>query len=429
MIEEKDQKKEEKREDLLECALELGKCMVQSGAEVRRVEDTITRIAHAYGAISSEVFSISALVLATVKWKDGTRLTQSKRIDGFGTNLRRLEQYNALARYICHKKPQVDEIQKQMKEITKSKKRTWVDAAGYMISAGAFTIFFGGTFRDGIVAAILGLFVFFFDTFLTGALANKIVYTLFACMATGWLAILFVQAGIGENLGKIMVGDIMLFIPTLALCNSLKDMLHGDILTGMYRSVEAVLIAAAIAGGFFVANITAGGGRVNVVLTDASSVGQWVRLISVLLGTVGFSIYFRIEHSRLWTAAIGGFVAWSVYVAAYAWLDQLFFANAVAAVAICFYSELAARLLKAPANIFLIPAVIALLPGKSFYQAVAAVINGDINCFYTFAQDTLIPIMGIEVGFLIAFILFTKTYSFFKEGFLYYKYNRYKRKN
>lgn len=429
MIKEKDQKAEINREELLECTLELGKCMVQSGAEVRRVEDTITRIAHAYGAVSSEVFSITALVLATVKWKDGTRLTQSKRIEGFGTNLRKLEQYNALARYICQKKPCVGEIQSRMKEITKSKKRTWVDAVGYMISAGAFAVFFGGTFTDGIAAAILGLFVFFFDIFLTGALANKIVYTLFACMATGWLAILSVQVGLGDNLDKIMVGDIMLFIPTLALCNSLKDMLHGDILTGMYRSVEAVLIAAAIAGGFFIANITAGGDRVNAALAGNAFAGQWISLISLLLGTVGFSIYFRIKHSRLWTAAVGGGIAWIVYLAAYAWLDQLFFANAVAAVAICFYSEVAARILKAPANIFLIPAVIALLPGKSFYQAVAAAINGDINHFYIFAQDTLIPIMGIEVGFLIAFILFTKTYSFFKEGILYYKYNRYKRKN
>ena len=110
MINEKDQRTKVNREELLECALELGKCMVQSGAEVRRVEDTIARIARAYGAVSSEVFSITALVLATVKWKDGTRLTQSKRIAGFGTNLRRLEQYNALARYICKKKPGIEAV-------------------------------------------------------------------------------------------------------------------------------------------------------------------------------------------------------------------------------------------------------------------------------------------------------------------------------
>ena len=94
-------------EDLLECALELGQRMVQSGAEVRRVEDTITRVLHAYGAESSEVFSISSLVLATVKWENGHKNTQSKRINGFGINLRKLELYNELARYICRIRPGV----------------------------------------------------------------------------------------------------------------------------------------------------------------------------------------------------------------------------------------------------------------------------------------------------------------------------------
>ena len=35
--------------------------------------------------------------------------------------------------------------------------------------------------------------VFFFDQFLKTTYANKLVYTLFACMVTGWLAILCVN--------------------------------------------------------------------------------------------------------------------------------------------------------------------------------------------------------------------------------------------
>lgn len=416
------------REELLDCTLELGKCMVQSGAEVRRVEDTVTRVMRAYGAASSEVFSISSLVLATIKWKDGSHMTQSKRIDGFGTNLHKLEMYNALARYICRKKPQVEEIRKRMGTIAKGRKVNWLDAACYMLSAGMFAVFFGGSYRDGISAGILGLFVFFFDQFLNKAVANKLVYTLFASLLTGWLAILAVKLGIGENLDKIMIGDIMLFIPTLALCNSLKDMLYGDIITGIYRSIEALLIAAAIGGGFFIANVTCGGGLVLVGMTDGSNISQIVRAITVVGGTVGFSLYFRIDRPKLWTAALGGAIAWGGYLAVYMQTDNLFMANAVGAIAICLYSEIAARVLKAPANIFLIPAVVALLPGGSFYQSVAALINGDIDGFILFVQPTLETIIGIEVGFLVAFILFTKTYTFFKEGILHFRYNRYRNK-
>ncbi|MCU6763119.1 Inner membrane protein YjjP [uncultured Roseburia sp.] len=417
------------REDILECALEIGRCMVQSGAEVRRVEDTISRIMKAYGAKSSEVFSITALVLTTVKWENGTKSTQAKRINGFGTNLRKLECYNALARYICRNRPGVEEIQKRLEEIARSRKRTWLDILCYMISAGALTVFFGGNLLDGLAAGILGLFVFFFDQLLKTATANKLVYTLFACMVTGWLAILFVSLGLGDHLDKIMMGDIMLFIPTLALCNSLKDMLHGDILTGVYRSIEAILIAAAIAGGFFIANVTLGGGYVNVVEQGPNTVHLAVQTITAIIGSVGFSVFFHIERDKIWTAAVGGAIAWLVLLLASNIVENLFLANAIAAIAVCFYSEMAARILKAPANIFLIPAVIALLPGKDFYQAVAALVNGDIQQFYLEGEATFTTLLGIEVGFLIAFIMFTKTYGFFREGVERYKYLKWMHKS
>ena len=178
--------------------------------------------------------------------------------------------------------------------------------------------------------------VFFFDQFLKTTYANKLVYTLFACMVTGWLAILCVNLGLGTHLDKIMMGDVMLFIPTLALCNSLKDMLHGDILTGVYRSIEAMLIASAIAGGFFVANVTLGGGYVNVVESLGPKPSIWVQTVTAVVGSVGFSVFFHIQRKKIWTAAVGGAVAWGTYLLASQFVENLFLVNALAAIAVCF---------------------------------------------------------------------------------------------
>ena len=412
---EQEMKPEIDYEDVLECALELGRGMVQSGAEVRRVEDTITRVVHAYGARSSEVFSITSLVLTTVKWPDGHKSTQTKRIVGFGTNLRKLELYNDLARYICRVRPSVAQIRQKLSDIAQSRKRTWVDAVGYFVSAGALAVFFGGGLRDALASGIIGLFVFFFDQLLKSPGANKLVYTLFASMVTGWLAILFVRIGIGVNLNAVMIGDVMLFIPTLALCNSLKDALHGDILTGVYRAIEALMIAAAMAAGFFVANLTLGG-IAGGVPAEGPNGNMVVQVITAILGGVGFSIFFHIQRAKIWTAAVGGSISWIIYLIVFAASQNLFFSNVVAAIAVCFYSEMAARILKAPANIFLIPAMIPLLPGNLFYQAVASLINSDITHFYLYGKATLVTLLGIEIGFMIAFIVFTKSYSFFRDG-------------
>jgi len=70
---------------------------------------------------------------------------------------------------------------------------------------------------------------------------------------SGMIAIFSVKSGIGENLDKIMIGGIMLIIPGVALTNSVRDLLLGDVITGLLRLCESLLVAASVAAGFAVA--------------------------------------------------------------------------------------------------------------------------------------------------------------------------------
>jgi uncharacterized membrane protein YjjP (DUF1212 family) len=47
-----------------------------------------------------------------------------------------------------------------------------------------------------------------------------------------------------------MIGDIMLVIPGLQLTNSLRDMINGDMISGLLNMSEALLKAVAVAVGF-----------------------------------------------------------------------------------------------------------------------------------------------------------------------------------
>ena len=65
--------------------------------------------------------------------------------------------------------------------------------------------------------------------------------------------------GFGNDAGRVMIGDIMLFIPGLLLVSAVKEMFNRDIVTGLYRMIEAVLTAVAIAGGFGLSYVLLGG--------------------------------------------------------------------------------------------------------------------------------------------------------------------------
>ena len=57
----------------------------------------------------------------------------------------------------------------------------------------------------------------------------------------------------------IVIGDIMLFIPGLSLVNGVRELFYADILTGVYRIIEALLGTGAIAVGYAAALLIGGG--------------------------------------------------------------------------------------------------------------------------------------------------------------------------
>ena len=68
-----------------------------------------------------------------------------------------------------------------------------------------------------------------------------------------------VFVGIGQHIDMVMIGSIMLLIPGISLMNSLRDMMCGDIITGILRLAEALMMAVAIAAGFGIAIMMLGG--------------------------------------------------------------------------------------------------------------------------------------------------------------------------
>ena len=85
---------------ILNFAVDVGVELLNCGAEIQRVEETMTRILSAYGCNDAEVSATPVNIIATVS-DNSLPLTKSARIKYRDTNLYLLEQLNALSRTIC----------------------------------------------------------------------------------------------------------------------------------------------------------------------------------------------------------------------------------------------------------------------------------------------------------------------------------------
>ena len=238
-------------ERVLSLALDLGKSMLKCGAEVNRAEQAVMRICYAYGMEKAQVFSVVSMIIATVVDEESGAHTQMRRSYSYGVNFGRLEKLNALSRRICAETPDLDVVRLELERICVEDKHFRLKyCAGYMLAAAAFTVFFGGTVLDALASVPIAAAIYFMQTYIRVKGASRLFFTTLESAVAGFLALCFVHMGFGSNADLIMIGDIMLLIPGLQLINAIREMLCGDLMSGMLRLLESIILAIAIAGGF-----------------------------------------------------------------------------------------------------------------------------------------------------------------------------------
>ena len=238
---------------LLSHALTIGENMLCSGAEVSRVEDSIIRICSAYGADRVDVFTITSSIVVSVEY-GGKTYTQTRRIISYRTDLDMLDRLNSLSRYICSNVPDEKYLEKEINSIlTKKGYPKYIRLLFWFITAGAFTVFFGGSITDGLVSAFTGALLMLCVETVEGLGLNKVFSNMISSFFVTMLADLAIYMGFGASSDKIIIGNIMLLIPGLAFTNSLRDLIGGDVMSGVLRFCEACLVAAGIAFGYFLA--------------------------------------------------------------------------------------------------------------------------------------------------------------------------------
>ncbi len=250
-------------EKLLQVILDIAEEMLVCGAEVDRVEDSIERMCSAYGCpfYRINVFIITSNIQVTLEDPDGNIITQIRRIIRNDTNFDKLDYLNDLSRYVCANTPSIEEMRIKFEEVMDRKEpHIWLEFFGAIMVASGFAVFFGGDLWDAVAAAPVAVVITLITKILGRIEENQMAKLFVSSLIAGSLTILCVSLGLGHHVDKIMIGGIMLLIPGIAMTNSVKDMLIGDIVTGMLRFVNALLMAAAIAVGFALPLILTGGG-------------------------------------------------------------------------------------------------------------------------------------------------------------------------
>lgn len=237
--------------ELIDILLDFGETMLGSGAEIARVEDSLSRMGNSYGAVKTNAFVINSSIELTIRFEDGETVTRTRRIRSSGsTDFEKLRRLNALSRQCVVNRMPVTQLREAVDEIRETEVSAWKNYVGSLLAAGSFSIFFGGSILDAVVSGIFGLLICWLQIRFSPLTPNKVFFLFVSSVLSGAGICLVNMVVPGLHIDKIIIGDIMLLVPGIAITTAVRDTLIGETIAGITRLADCLVWAAALAAGF-----------------------------------------------------------------------------------------------------------------------------------------------------------------------------------
>lgn len=165
------------------------------------------------------------------------------------TNLNKITLVNDVSRRFVGGGMTLSQAYQTLREIDQKKPLypRWMQPLAAAVASGSFSMLAGGTWYDLAPSALAGLTVNISMEYLEQFVRMKFFTEFTAALLGGLLALLFVTIFPELHISIIIIGAMLPLFPGIAITNSLRDLMAGDLVAGVSRGVEALLTAVSVA--------------------------------------------------------------------------------------------------------------------------------------------------------------------------------------
>ncbi|MBQ1655236.1 MAG: threonine/serine exporter family protein, partial [Bacteroidales bacterium] len=240
---------ESEKKRVMDAAYEAGTILLENGAEISNVEETMTRMSSHFGMEDESFFVLSNGIMATEK-----NYARSKYIPILGTCLEKVVEVNQLSRDVVNGKCDIDETERRLKQIRNMKAKPAIEQIlGSAAGSSAFCIIFGGGIFDSIAAFISGTLLWTFMYFVGFRYMSRIMGNVIGGLFAAGLCIIMYDLGLGTHLSNMIIGAIIPLIPGVPFTNGIRDLANEDYIAGVTRLLDALLAFFCISLGVAIA--------------------------------------------------------------------------------------------------------------------------------------------------------------------------------
>ena len=399
---------ETEQAEALAVASEAGHILLENGAEISRVEETMERIASHYGVDSKSFFVLSNGIFTTSSFN---KYANVEFIPFKGTQLDKVVAVNQLSRDIVSGKYSLAEARTQLRAIrTMPPHPRWEQVLASGLGSAGFSIVFGGGMLDCAASFVCGVLLWLFVLFVTAPHMSKIVGNIVGGFFVTGLCILFHRVGFGHSLPNMIIGAIIPLIPGVPFVNGVRDVANEDYIAGATRLLDAMLVFCCLAAGValaFVCDRLVTGSMIVLqgMSVDSFTAQMWVQIIASFIGTAAFAVLFGVPRRQYVLCGVAGVLGWILYMLLVRYAG---FTAPAATVFATMLVVLSARYFsvwdRCPAIVFLLCGIFPLVPGAGVFWTSYYVVSDQLRL----ALDSGFMAVKVTIAIVLGIILISE---------------------
>ncbi|WP_332759619.1 threonine/serine ThrE exporter family protein [Pseudarthrobacter sp.] len=358
----------------LDFSLHLAETMFRYGAGALEVETSIIAVTAALGLKNIEVDITNQSVAINYAPKDQTPIALLRVVRSWTNNYAGLAKVHRLVTDIVAGGVGRDEAIRRLDEAITSPKPfpRWMVTVAFGVFAAVFVGVLGGGLVSSGIAFVANIGV----SLLARQLGRWRVPDFFTTAACSFgvtlTALLLWRFDLTNAPAIVVVGGILLLLPTGRLVSSVQDAINGFPVTAAGRFLSTLLTFGAIVAGIavaFVIGSMTGMQPISVTETFPPAYDLWVLVILIAVAVMAIGVTEQTSWELLLPTAAVGVVGYFVLLGAASLGVGDRFSPAVAAVVIGLLARVVALKMGAPQLVVAVPAALILLPGLTIFRS------------------------------------------------------------
>ncbi len=379
--------------------LELGRVLHRYGTPSHRLEEALAVSCRALD-LSAETFTTPTTIIMSFGAAHDLR-TRMMRVEGGELDMAKLAEVDALADEVVAKRVSPEVGLRRLAEIQASKKTYGraIEIPTHGVTAGAIAVFFGGSLADVGVAAAIGLMLGVLAQVAKRSTDQARVFELLGAAFAAFTAGL-VSSVWHITPSLVTVAALIILLPGMGLTVAMTELATRNLIAGTARLMSAVIVLLELVVGVAI------GERGAAAIVDVHQalpipLPAWSQWIALLAAAVGVAIVVQ-THPRAFgwivAAAIVGYLGTRF---GNVWLgDQM--GVMVGAFAVSALGNLYARVLKRPAQVVQVPAILLLVPGSMGFRGMTSLLDRNTLSGVATVFAMFVVAIAIVAGVLIS---------------------------